>query len=84
MILFLTLALALPRDHHDATDGGPGPKVHHEHWLVHVVVVHDGAVGQIGVLLPIHGEAAVSVLPLLPGVPLVIHPGGSLEGLVRD
>ena len=84
MILGLTLALALPGDHHDAIDGVPGPEVHHEHRLVHVVVVHDGAVGQVGALLAVHGQAAVSVLPLLPGVTLVIHPGGALERLVWD
>ena len=78
------MALALPSDHHDAIDGVPGPEVHHEHGLVHVVVVHDGAVGKVGVLLPVHSQAAVPVLPLLPGVALVIHPGGALESFVRD
>ena len=43
--------------------------------LVHVVVVHDGTVGQVGVLLPVHGQGAMAVLPLLPGVPLVVGPG---------
>ena len=79
-----TLTLALPGDHHDAIDGVPGPEVHHEHRLVHVVVVHDGTVGQVSILLSIHSQAAVSILPLLPGVALVVHPGGALERLVRD
>ena len=78
------MTLALPGVYHDAIDCVPGPEVHHEHRLVHVVVVHDGAVGKVGVLLPVHGQAAVAVLPLLPGVPLVIHPGRALERLVRD
>ena len=84
MILGLTLTLALPCVDHDAIDGVPGSEVHHEHRLVHVVVVHDGAVGQVGALLAVHGQAAVPVLPLLPGVTLIIHPGGALERLVWD
>ena len=84
MYFFPTLTLALPSDHHDAIDGVPGPQVHHKHGLVHVVVVHDGTVGQVSILLSIHSQAAVSILPLLPGVALVIHPGGALERLVRD
>ena len=71
----ITLALSLPGDDHDATDSAPGPQVHHQHGLVHVVVVHDGTVWQVGAFLSVHGQAAVPVLPLLPRVPLVVHPG---------
>ena len=78
------MALALPGDDHDAADGCAGAEVDHEDGLVHVVVVHDGAVGQVGALLAVHRQAAVPVLPLLPRVPLVVHPGRALETLVRN
>ena len=71
----LTLARSLPGEHHNAIHLCGSAQIHHEHRLVHVVVVHDGAVGQVGVLLAVHGEGGVAVLPLLPGVPLVIDPG---------
>ena len=78
------MALALPCDDYYAIDSVPGPEVHHEHRLVHVVVVHDGAVGQVGALLAVHGQAAVPVLPLLPRVPLVVHPGLAKVGLIGN
>ena len=78
------MALALPGDDHDPADGGAGAEVDHEDGLVHVVVVHDGAVGQVGALLAVHRQAAVPVLPLLPRVPLVVNPGRALETLVRN
>ena len=68
------MSSALPGENHHTADLGAATQVDHEHRLVHIVVVHDGAVGQVGVLLPVHGQRAVPVLPLLPCVPLVIHP----------
>ena len=80
----LTLSLSLPCEYEDPVDVLPGPQVHHEHRLVHVVVVHDGAVGQVGALLTVHRQGAVPVLPLLPRVPLVVDPGAALVRLVGD
>ena len=68
------MSSALPGEYHHTADFGATTQVDHEHWLVNVVVVHDGAVGQVGVLLPVHGQRAVPVLPLLPGVTLIVHP----------
>ena len=81
---WLTLSSALPGENHHTADLGAAPEVHHEHRLVHIVVVHDGAVGQVGVLLPVHGQRAVPVLPLLPCVALVVHPGLAKVRLVRN
>ena len=78
----LTLALALPGQDHHAVDLLLRAEVNHEDGLVRVIVVHDGTVGQVGVLLTVHSQGAVSVLPLLPGVSLVVDPGLALEGLV--
>ena len=79
-----TLSSALPGEHHHTADLGAATQVDHEHRLVHVVVVHDGTVGQVGVLLTVHGQRAVPVLPLLPRVPLVIHPGLAKVGLIGN
>ena len=81
---WLTLSSALPGENDHTADLGAAPEVHHEHRLVHIVVVHDGAVGQVGVLLPVHGQRAVPVLPLLPRVALVVHPGLAKVRLVRN
>ena len=81
---WLTLSSALPGENDHTADLGAAPEVHHEHRLVHIVVVHDGAVGQVGVLLPVHGQRAVPVLPLLPCVALVVHPGLAKVRLVRN
>ena len=80
----LTLARSLPGEDHNAIHLGGSAQIHHEHRLVHVVVVHDGTVGQVGVLLPVHGQRAVPVLPLLPRVPLVVHPGLAKVGLIGN
>ena len=79
-----TLSCSLPSKQHNTVDLGAGAQVHHEDRLVHVVVVHDGAVGQVGVLLPVNGQGAVAVLPLLPRVALVVHPGVALVRLVGN
>ena len=76
------MSLALPGEDHGPVDLGLRPEVHHEDRLVHIVVVHDGTVGQVAVLLTVHCQGAVPVLPLLPGVSLVVHPGLPLEGFV--
>ena len=76
------MSLALPGEDHGPVDLGLRPEVHHEDRLVHIVVVHDGTVGQVAVLLTVHCQGAVAVLPLLPGVSLVVHPGLPLEGFV--
>ena len=68
------MSLALPGEDHGPVDLGLRPEVHHEDRLVHIVVVHDGTVGQVAVLLTVHCQGAVAVLPLLPGVTLVVHP----------
>ena len=83
-MMICTLTLSLPCEHQDTIDSDSLAQVHHEHRLVHVVVVHDGAVGQVGALLPVHGQGAVSVLPLLPRVPLVVDPGGALVRFVGN
>ena len=76
------MSLALPGEDDDAVDLSLRSEVHHEDWLVNIVIVHDGTVGQVAVLLTVHCQGAVAVLPLLPGVSLVIHPGLPLEGFV--
>ena len=78
------MTLALPGDDHDPADGGAGAEVDHEDGLVHVVVVHDRTVGEVRVLLTVHCQRAVSILPLLPRVPLVVHPGLAKVRLVRN
>ena len=83
-MMICTLTLSLPCEHQDTIDSDSLAQVHHEHGLVHVVVVHDGAVGQVGALLAVHRQAAVPVLPLLPRVPLVVNPGRALETFVRN
>ena len=83
-MMICTLTLSLPCEHQDTIDSDSLAQVHHEHGLVHVVVVHDGAVGQVGALLPVHGQGAVSVLPLLPRVTLVVDPGGALVRFVGN
>ena len=76
------MSLALPGEDHSPVDLCLRPEIHHEDRLVHIVIVHDGTVGQVGALLTVHRQGAVPVLPLLPGVPLVVHPGLSLEGFI--
>ena len=71
----LTLSGSLPSEDDDAVDVDGPAQVDHPDGVVDVVVVHDGAVWQVGAFLPVHGQAAVPVLPLLPRVPLVVHPG---------
>ena len=75
---------SLPGEDDDAVDVCGPAQVDHPDGVVDVVVVHDGAVGQVGALLAVHRQAAVPVLPLLPRVPLVVHPGRALETLVRN
>ena len=70
----LTLSLSLPGGDDDAIDPGLLAQVDHPHGMVHVVVVHDGTVGQVRVHLPVHGQAGVAVAPLLPRVTFVVHP----------
>ena len=74
----------MPCEDHDTADFGAVPKVDHEDGLVHVVVVHDRTVGKVRVLLTVHCQRAVSILPLLPRVPLVVHPGLAKVRLVRN
>ena len=78
------MSSSLPCEDHNTADFGSVPKVDHEDGLVHVVVVHDRTVGKVRVLLPVHCQRAVSILPLLPRVPLVVHPRLLREGLVGD
>ena len=78
------MSSALPGENHDTADLCAAAQVDHEDRLVHVVVVHDGAVGQVRVLLPVHGQRAVPVLPLLPRVTLVIHPRLAKVSLVGN
>ena len=89
MIVFLscakpTLSCSLPGKQHNTVDLSFGAQIHHEHWLVHIVIVHDGAVGQVGILLAVHGQGTVAVFPLLPGVALVVHPSVALVRLVGN
>ena len=81
--MICTLTLSLPCEHQDTIDSDSLAQVHHEHGLVHVVVVHDGAVGQVGVGVAVDGERGVTVAPLLPRVLLVVRPRVLAEGLVR-
>lgn len=78
----LVLAGALPGEHDQPTHRLPPAQIHHPYRLLGVVVVKDGAVGQVGVLLAVDGQRAVAVLPLLPGVPLVVGPRVAAETLV--
>ena len=78
------MALALPGDDHDSADGGAGAEVDHEDGLVHVVVVHDGAVGQRVVQVAVDGQRGVTVAPLFPLVTLVVHPRVALVSLVGN
>ena len=80
--VLVTLSLALPGEDHHAVDLRLRPEVHHEDRLVHVVIVHDGTVGEVTVLLTVDCQGAVSVLPLFPSVSLVVHPGLALEGFI--
>ena len=80
----LTLSCSLPCQYDHTIHGHGGAKVHHEHRLVHIVVIHDGTVWQVGVFLAIHSKGAMAVLPLFPGVALIIHPGVAQVGFVRD
>ena len=80
----LVLSRPLPGQDEDPVDRGLAADVDHPHGLIGVVVVEDGAVGEIGVLLPVHGQGAVAVLPLLPAVALVVGPGVPLVRLVRN
>ena len=79
-----TLSCSLPGKQHNTVDLGSGAQIHHEHRIVHIVVVHDGAVGQVGVLFAVHGQGTVAILPLLPGVALGVHPGVALVRLVGN
>ena len=78
----LVLALALPGQHKDTVHALLLAQVDHPHGLVRVIVVKDGAVGQVGVLLAVNGETAVPVLPLLPAVALVVGPRLLFVGFV--
>lgn len=84
MIIVHTLSLSLPSYYHNSIDLSLGTQIHHEDWLVHVVVVHDGAVGKVGILFSINSQGAVTVLPLLPSVSLVIDPSRALECLIGN
>ena len=79
----LTLSRPLPGEDNHAVHICAAAEVDHEDWLVHVVIVHDGTVGQVSALPAVHRQTAVPVLPLLPRVSLVIHPRLALERLVR-
>ena len=81
---YITLSLSLPGNDYNTIDLDSCPKVNHEDWLVRIVVIHDGTVGQVGVLLAIHCKGAVAILPLFPCVSLVIDPCGPLESLVGN
>lgn len=81
----LALSGALPGEDQGPVDrGGRLPQVHHPDGRLHVVVVHDGAVGHGRVQLAVDGQRGVAVLPLFPAVPVVVDPRLAVEGLVRD
>ena len=80
---FFTLSGPLPGESDDPVDVGPPAEVDHPDGLVDVVVVHDGAVGEVGVGVAVHREGGVTVAPLLPRVLLVVRPGVLAESLVR-
>ena len=79
----LTLSGSLPGEDDDAVDVDGPAQVDHPDGVVDVVVVHDGAVGEVGVGVAVHREGGVTVAPLLPRVLLVVRPGVLAEGLVR-
>ena len=78
-----TLSGSLPGEDDDAVDVCGPAQVDHPDGVVDVVVVHDGAVGQVGVGVTVDGERGVTVAPLLPRVLLVVRPRVLAEGLVR-
>ena len=73
---------SLPGEYDDAIDVCGPAQVDHPDGVVDVVVVHDGAVGQVGVGVAVDGEGGMAVPPLLPRVLLVVRPGLLPEGLV--
>ena len=77
-----TLPLPLPGDDDDAVDEGVLAEVDHPDGVLDVVVVEVGAVPQVRVQLAVDCQRAVAVAPLLPRVPLVVHPSHLVEGLV--
>ena len=78
----ITLSGSLPREDDHAVDIHGFPQIDHPDRVVHVVVVHDGAVGKVGVGVAVDGEGGMAVPPLLPRVLLVVRPGVLSEGLV--
>ena len=79
-----TLTGPLPGEDDCTVDSHLGSQVHSPKRLVDVVVVHDGAIGQVGVQLAVDGQVGVSVSPLGPGVAFVIHPRFFSKSLVGN
>ena len=84
MVILHTLSLSLPSHNHNSIDLSLGTQVDHEDRLVHVVVVHDGAVGKVGILFSINSQGAVTIFPLFPSVSFVIDPSWALECLIGN
>lgn len=84
LFVLLTLTGALPRQNHSPVDSDLGAKVNPPQWLVHVVVIENGTIRQVGVQLAVDGQGRVAVPPLGPCVPLVVHPRLLSVGLVGN
>lgn len=69
-----TFTSALPGDDDYAPNSFSVTQIHHPNWIIHVIVVENGASSEVGVFISIHCIRGVAILPTHPWMSFIIHP----------